>query len=280
MKLAYFVQVLAVLLLVSGATSAQTAMGTIRGRVMVGNKGLELATVAIPGTTLGTSTDAQGRYELRAVPAGTHTVIFSSVGYQLQRQQLTTTVGQVTEATVELMAVPAALAEVVVTGVSRVTEVRKSPVPIAVLSKREVNLNSNGNLVDAAVKGVPGLSAVTTGPNISKPFIRGLGYNRVLTLYNGLRQEGQQWGDEHGIEIDQYDIDRIEVVKGPASLIYGSDAVAGVINMLPRLPNGSAGQLHGDALTEYQTNNNLLGTSVGLNYNKNGWQYAARVPTA
>ena len=276
MKLAYFVQVIAVLLLVSEAASAQTTTGTIRGRVVVGNKGLELATVALPGTTLGTSTDVQGRYELRAVPAGTHTVVFSSVGYQLQRRQLTITAGQATEATVELTAVPAALAEVVVTGVSRATEVRKSPVPIAVLSKREVNLNSNGNLIDAAVKGVPGLSAVTTGPNISKPFIRGLGYNRVLTLYNGLRQEGQQWGDEHGIEIDQYDIDRIEVVKGPASLIYGSDAVAGVINMLPRLPNGSAGQLHGDAISEYQTNNNLLGSSVGLNYNENGWQYAAR----
>ena len=57
--------------------------------------------------------------------------------------------------------------------------------------------------------------AVTTGPNVSKPFIRGLGYNRVLTLYNGLRQEGQQWDDEHGVEIDGYDIERVEVVKAP-----------------------------------------------------------------
>ena len=259
-----------------GTALAQPSTGSIRGRVLTEGKPLELATVALPGTTLGTSTDAQGRYELRAVPTGTHTLVFSSVGYQLQRRQLTVATGQATEATVQLVAVPANLTEVVVTGVSRATEIRKSPVPIAVLSRREVNLNSNGNLIDAAVKGVPGLSAVTTGPNISKPFIRGLGYNRVLTMYNGLRQEGQQWGDEHGIEIDQYDIDRIEVVKGPASLIYGSDAVAGVINMLPRLPNGPAGQVHGDALTEYQTNNNLLGNSVGLHYNQRGWQYAAR----
>ena len=276
MKLAYFVQTLTALLVCAEMVSAQTTTGTIRGRVLADGKGLELATVAVPGTTLGTSTDGQGHYELRAVPAGTHTVVFSSVGYKLQRRQLMVAAGQATEATVELAAVPAALAEVVVTGVSRATEIRKSPVPIAVLSKREVNLNSNGNLIDAAVKGVPGLSAVTTGPNISKPFIRGLGYNRVLTMYNGLRQEGQQWGDEHGIEIDQYDIDRIEVVKGPASLIYGSDAVAGVINMLPRLPNGPANQLHGDVLTEYQTNNNLVGTSLGLNYNQKGWQYATR----
>jgi iron complex outermembrane receptor protein len=279
MKLSYYTSLLflLVLLVLHLPATAQSATGTIQGRVLAGGKPLELATVALPGTSLGTSTDAQGRYTLRAVPAGTHTLIFSSVGYQLQRRQLHVLAGQTVEAVdVPLAALPAALSEVVVTGVSRATEIRKSPVPIAVLSKREVNINSSGNLIDAAVKGVPGVSAVTTGPNISKPFIRGLGYNRVLTMYNGLRQEGQQWGDEHGIEIDQYDIDRIEVVKGPASLIYGSDAVAGVINMLPRLPNGPAGQLHGDALTEYQTNNNLVGTSVGIHYNQKGWQYATR----
>ncbi|WP_317194745.1 TonB-dependent receptor [Hymenobacter telluris] len=264
------------LLCVSAIAAAQPTTGTIRGQLKAGTQPLELATVTLPGTTFGASTDAQGRYELQGVPAGSHTVAFTSLGYQLQKRQITLAAGQTLELNAQLTAVPTSLADVVVTGVSRATEIRKSPVPIVVLSKREVNLNSNGNLIDAAVKGVPGLSAVTTGPNISKPFIRGLGYNRVLTLYNGLRQEGQQWGDEHGIEIDQYDIERIEVVKGPASLIYGSDAVAGVINMLPRLPNGPAGQLQGDVLSEYQTNNRLLGNSVGLHYNQRGWQYAAR----
>lgn len=109
----------------------------------------------------------------------------------------------------------AGLGEVVVTGVSRATELRRSPVPIATLSRREITLNANTNVIDAVVRGIPGLSAVTTGPNVSKPFIRGLGYNRVLTLYNGLRQEGQQWDDEHGVEIDGYDIERVEVVKAP-----------------------------------------------------------------
>ena len=56
-----------------------------------------------------------------------------------------------------------------------------------------------------------------------------LGFNRILTLYDGVRQEGQQWGDEHGIEVDQYGVDHAEVIKGPASLTYGSDALAGVV---------------------------------------------------
>ena len=126
------------------------------------------------------------------------------------------------------------------------------------------------------MRGIPGLSAVTTGPNMSKPFIRGLGYNRVLTMYNGLRQEGQQWGDEHGVEVDGYGIERVEVVKGPASLLYGSDAVAGVVNLLPALPSGPDGQLHGEALAEYQSNNGLIGNSLGLNYQKNGFQTSFR----
>ncbi|MET4105496.1 TonB-dependent receptor [Hymenobacter sp. UYP22] len=250
--------------------------GTVQGVVRAGSQPVAFASVGLKGSQLGATADEKGEFVLTAVPVGSYRLAASAVGFQPAERSVTVTAGTTVTIDVSLTAAPATLTEVVVTGVSRATEIRKSPVSVAVLSKREVLLNSNGNIIDAAVKGVPGLSAVTTGPNISKPFIRGLGYNRVLTLYNGLRQEGQQWGDEHGIEIDQYDIDRIEVVKGPASLMYGSDAVAGVINMLPRLPTGTPGHLHGDALTEYQTNNNLLGTSLGLTYHQRGWQYAAR----
>jgi iron complex outermembrane receptor protein len=168
------------------------------------------------------------------------------------------------------------LNEVVVTGVSRSTVLRKSPVPIAVLHRASMDQQVNSNLIDAIVKGVPGVSAVTTGPNISKPFIRGLGYNRVLTLYDGLRQEGQQWGDEHGIEIDQYGIGRVEVVKGPASLTYGSDAVAGVINMIPYVPAFPQDGLKGDLTQDYQRNNGMFGSSIGLGYVKNDWNYVVR----
>lgn len=80
------------------------------------------------------------------------------------------------------------------------------------------------------------MSEITTGNNISKPVIRGLGYNRIFTISEGVRQEGQQWGDEQGIEIDQFNADRIEVLKGHSSLLYGSDALGGVINILEPLP--------------------------------------------
>ncbi len=234
------------------------------------------ASVAVLGTALGATADAAGRFRLAGVPAGPVRLQASAVGFAPAVQSIVAETGPPLAVDLVLAAAPAGLAEVVVTGVGRATEIRRSPVPVAVLSKREMQLNANTNVIDAAVRGVPGLSAVTTGPNISKPLIRGLGYNRVLTLYNGLRQEGQQWGDEHGIEVDGYDIDRVEVVKGPASLLYGSDAVAGVVNLLPALPQGPSGELHGEALAEYQGVNGLIGTSLGLNYQKNGFQTSLR----
>jgi iron complex outermembrane receptor protein len=94
-----------------------------------------------------------------------------------------------------------------------------------------------------------------------QPTIRGLGYNRVISLYNGIRQEGQQWGDEHGIEIDEYSIDRIEIVKGPGSLMYGSDGIAGVLNFIsPKSP--PIGQVKTQFISNYQSNNNLLAYSI------------------
>jgi iron complex outermembrane receptor protein len=268
------IKILLLLLLLPSLLLAQT--GTFTGLVRAGQQSVPFASVAIPGSGLGTTADATGHFTLREVPAGTVALQVSAVGYLTLNQQETLEAGQTRDLQMTLLPAPAALNEVVVTGVSRATEIRRSPVPIATLNRREISLNANTNVIDAAVRGIPGLSAVTTGPNVSKPFIRGLGYNRVLTLYNGLRQEGQQWGDEHGVEVDGYDIERVEVVKGPASLLYGSDAVAGVVNLLPALPGGPEGRLGGEVLSECQTNNGLIGNSLGLNYQKNGFQTSFR----
>ena len=89
---------------------------------------------------------------------------------------------------------------------------------MALIDQKYLSQTAAVNIIDAMIK-VPGISALSSGPNLSKPYIRGLGSSRVLTLFDGIRQDGQQWGDEHGIEIDQFLVDRIEVIKGPASLI-------------------------------------------------------------
>lgn len=165
--------------------------------------------------------------------------------------------------------------EVVVTGVSKATEIKRNPVPMVSIDKLYLEQNTATNVIDAMNK-VPGVNVLSTGPNVSKPYIRGLGYNRILTLFDGVRQEGQQWGDEHGVEMDQFLIDRIEVIKGPASLIYGSDALAGVVNLLPAntTPEGT---LKGSIQTNYQTNNGLYAGSGAFAGNIKSVVFGARV---
>lgn len=248
---------------------------TISGRITSDHKPVDNVTIKIIGDNQSTRSNRSGDYKLNVVGTENLVIQFSGIGYQTEKIEVSTT-GDSTRYNIDLKSQASDLNDVVITGVNRATALRKSPVPIAVLSKKTMDQNVSTNLIDAIVKGIPGVTAVTTGPNVSKPFIRGLGYNRVLTLYDGLRQEGQQWGDEHGIEVDEYGISRAEVVKGPASLTYGSDALAGVINMIPLNPIIQDGKLKGDFTTNYQTNNGLIATSLGLAYGKNDWKYTLR----
>lgn len=248
---------------------------SLKGKVTSGAIPKENINIKVLGLNKSVKTNSTGDYAFEQLPKGDYQIVFSAVGYLATKQKISIK-DTVQTLDVELEQVVSNLNDVVITGVNRATELRKSPVPIAVLSKKSMDQNVNTNLIEAIVKGVPGVSAVTTGPNVSKPFIRGLGYNRVLTLYDGLRQEGQQWGDEHGIEVDEYGISRAEVVKGPASLTYGSDALAGVINMIPYSPNFEDDKLKGDFTSNYQSNNGMVGSSFGLAYIKNDWKYTFR----
>ena len=106
-----------------------------------------------------------------------------------------------------------------------------------VISVDKVNLGDLSFLksqsIPKALYNVPGVSFITTGPGIQKPIIRGLSGNRVVTVYQGIRFENMQWGDEHGLEIHTSGISSIEVIKGPMSVLYGSDAIGGVLYIAP-----------------------------------------------
>ncbi|HLF46279.1 MAG TPA: TonB-dependent receptor, partial [Chitinophagaceae bacterium] len=157
---------------------------------------------------------------------------------------------------------------VVITGVSNATSIQKTPVPVTVVKKAELLQTASSNIIDALSK-KSGMAQSGTGPGISKPIIRGLGYNRVVVINEGVRQEGQQWGDEHGIEIDEMSVSRVEILKGPASLMYGSDALAGVINLITNVPV-AAGTIKGNLLMNYQTNNRLFGLNSNIAGNIDG----------
>lgn len=163
------------------------------------------------------------------------------------------------------------LAEVIVTGVISTSEKQKFSMPVSTISQNELLQNTVTNIIDA-IAVLPGVSQITNGPAISKPVVRGLGYNRVLVINDGIRLEGQQWGDEFGIEADEYTISRVEVLKGPSSLRYGSDAMAGVINLLPD-PEVKEGKIKGRLITNYQTNNGLIAVNANIAGNNDGFTW-------
>lgn len=239
------------------------------------NRGIPFATVFIKNSSLGNTADSAGKFSLKKVPVGVHLLNASAAGYEESSQEIRLGFGQSKRLSISL-SINKALDEIVVTGVSRGTRVKENPVAVVSVSAKAIQQSTGSNIIDVLVKNVPGLNAVKTGPNISKPFIRGLGYNRVLTLYDGVRQEGQQWGDEHGIEVDAYNIDRAEVIKGPSSLMYGSDALAGVVNLMPWIPSNRDGRIHGHFSSEYQWNNGLIGNGLRLSSAGKHWLGAVR----
>lgn len=231
------------------------------------------AMISIPDLRVSAVTDESGTFILKNVPAHGHFLIqIRYVGYQT----ITRTIDFSSPASMEFQLKPSVIEgrEVVITGSANSSDNKKNSTAISTVSKAELLYHPSSNLIDA-ISRTPGVSQITTGPGISKPVIRGLSYNRVVTLSDGVKQQGQQWGDEHGIEIDQYSADRVEVLKGPASLMYGSDALGGVINILDALP-APEGTLKGEFLSNYSTNNGLTGSSLMLQGNENGFVYRAR----
>ncbi|HEY0610457.1 MAG TPA: TonB-dependent receptor, partial [Chitinophaga sp.] len=228
------------------------------------------ATIYLPDLHVGASADAQGNYTIKNLPKGRFVVEIHYIGYAAYTASIN--INGATSQDFELSETLIEKNEVVVTGVNLATNVKQNPAPISVIRRDYLDQHISTNIIDAIAK-IPGVNQLTTGPAISKPYIRGLGYNRVVVIGDGVRQEGQQWGDEHGIEIDDYNVGKIEVLKGPASLVYGSDALAGVVNIVPPaiLPEGS---VKGNFAANYLTNNGQVSYHADLGGNQNGFSWS------
>lgn len=164
------------------------------------------------------------------------------------------------------------LKEVVVSGSSNKEIQMKSALNVVRANQKFIEENFSGSLMQTLSR-LPGVQAMNVGSGESKPVIRGLGFNRVLVAENGIKHEGQQWGDDHGLEIDQYAIDQAEVIKGPASLTYGSDAIGGVINL--KSNTMSLKKFAGQVNLFGRTNNETIGSSVRLTGRNGKFWYKA-----
>lgn len=217
----------------------------------------------------GATTDGQGQFIISGLSKGIYIIEISFIGYKPVMDTLM--VSTDTTYFAQLSASSLTLQEVLVT--DNYAEIRKKEesLNIEIVNRDYLKQNLGGSLMKSLER-LPGVSTIDIGSGQSKPVIRGLGFNRVVVVENSIKHEGQQWGSDHGLEIDQYAIDNIEVIKGPASLMYGSDAIGGVIDMNNRMvpvENSIGGTID----LSGKTNNDFLGTSLSL-FGRKDWFFA------
>ncbi len=234
---------------------------TIRGQIC-DELGASLpgAAVLIKPQNKATLTDVNGKFSFQNLPKGDYVLKVQYLGYSDLIDTIFLT--ENLQMNYHLTTSVATLKEVVV--IDHYADERKKDIPVSsdVVDSKYINKNLGNTLVNSLER-LPGVDAINIGSGQAKPVIRGLSFNRVVVVENGITHEGQQWGADHGLEIDQFAVDRAEVIRGPASLIYGSDAIGGVID-LRQLYTPEQGTLAGDINLIGKSNNNLVGGSASV----------------
>lgn len=162
----------------------------------------------------------------------------------------------------------------VVSGSYEKSAERASTQPMDFASEAFLREFFTGNLTQTLER-MPGVHSMDIGSGFAKPMIRGMGFNRISVTENGIKQEGQQWGADHGLEIDAFGAERVGVRKGPASLLYGSDAMGGAVE-ITQAPPPFVNQFFGEAVLLGRSVNGTLGGSLMLGVKKDAWHTKLR----
>ena len=240
------------------SVAADTVRGTVRD-----SAGHALPSVEVLLTDLSrrTTTGADGAFAFTAVPNGAYTLVFRRPGYGPLARHIDVT-GAV-DVQVVLRASAVQLDAVTVTATRAPADPLSSPLPTATLGAADLAREYRVSLAHS-LEAVAGVRALTTGGEIGKPVIRGLTGARVLVLGDGNRLEDYSWSDEDGPSVETRLADRVEVIRGPASVLYGSDALGGVVNVIPEdVPDAQRHTpLRGGVDAYFATNNHELGSAL------------------
>ena len=223
-------------------------------------------TISLPRVERRTMANGDGQFTIEGVGAGTYVAVFQLVGYLPATRSVVIGEGDRVSLRVELDASPFDLPAVTVTGTPYASDPLATSPDIDVLAGED-KIRRQATNVGASVAALPGVASIATGTGAGKPVIRGLSGNRVRVLADGIGVDFQQYGIRHWENIDPVSSERIEVVRGASSVLYGSDAIGGVINVVPlSVPCASDGASFAGArvLSRYASNNGeWLGGLVG-----------------
>lgn len=211
----------------------QTVSGTVTDAVT--GDPIPQVSVYVPSLHLGVLTDARGQFTISNFLGRFVLIQISSLGYKpLLYEYDFELIKNPTKLNVKLEPSQITIQEIQMIGLQP-TVPGHSPHTVNTMSLREMRENGSLSISDGVAR-LPGMSQLSSGAGISKPVIRGLYGNRVQVNVMGLRFDNQQWQDEHGLGLNDAGIDRVEIIKGATSLLYGSEAIGGVLNVIEEKP--------------------------------------------
>jgi iron complex outermembrane recepter protein len=249
------------------------AQNTVSGRITdTNNKALSGVSIYIQDLQKGAISKADGTYSLTNLPNGNSTISYTLVGYRTEHK---TSIG-IQKQTVINVQLATAVFEMDEVIVSTAFNKLQSQNVMKVEHETIKNLTRKGTatLIEGLAT-IPGIAQVSTGTSIGKPVIRGLSGNRVLVYSQGVRIENQQFGDEHGLGLNDAGIESVEVIKGPASLLYGSDALGGVLYFNPE-KFANANTIKANYNQKMFTNTLGSNSSLGVKMSTENWKLVTR----
>ena len=259
--------------LVVSCTALMQAQNTVSGRITdTNNKALSGVSIYIQDLQKGTLSNEDGTYNLTNLPKGTVVVSYALVGYGTQLKTVTTNQKQ-TNVSIQLAPSIFQMDEVIVSTAFNKLQ-SQNVMKVAHETMKNLSRKGTSTLIEGLAT-IPGVSQVSTGASIGKPVIRGLSGNRVLVYSQGVRVENQQFGDEHGLGLNDAGVESVEVIKGPASLLYGSDALGGVLYFNPeKFANANTYKVN----FSQKLFANTLGSnsSLGVKTSTDNWKFLAR----
>ncbi|MCK5814468.1 MAG: TonB-dependent receptor [Flavobacteriaceae bacterium] len=237
------------------------AQTQIKGKVTgINNEPLIGVSVSFPELNKGTVTNQTGEYLISNIPNGKIKIQFSYLGYNTVIKPIE--ISQ-TENIIDILLTIAIIEsqEVIITG-RYASSQHENAVEVSVLKIKDIALSGTPNFMEALTK-IPGVDMISKGQGVSKPVIRGLSMNDILIMNNGVRIENYQYSENHPLGIDDNGVERVEIIKGPASLLYGSDAIGGVINFIKE-KSAPVGEIIGDYRMQLHSNTLGMNNSIGL----------------
>ncbi len=259
--------------LLLGLTFATYGQNRIIGTVSdKDNKPLPNVNITVPEINKETISDAEGKYTLSNLPSGTFKIVYSIVGYTTKIITLSISEKERTQ-NVTLEDNTVHMDEVIVSTAFNKLQ-SQNVMKVEHVSAKSLQQKGTSTLIEGLAT-IPGVAQVSTGTSIGKPVIRGLSGNRVLVYSQGVRLENQQFGEEHGLGLNDSGVESVEVIKGPASLLYGSDALGGVLYFNPE-KFANPNEFKADFNQRLFSNTLGSSTSLGLKTSTENWKFLAR----